>query len=71
VIDLWDRIVWSQPKSPRPTLCSLCFGGIGERDVPLMLWSTDGYCAQFCEDCQEHIMPLLRKRFRRRRTNKA
>lgn len=49
----WHRLVWSRPDVARPALCSYCFAGIGEDDVPLMLWAEDGACAQFCDECQQ------------------
>jgi hypothetical protein len=65
VIDVWDRVVWSKPQSPRPSLCSLCFGGV--EDVPLMLWKADGSCAQFCRECETLIVPSLQRRILQRR----
>ena len=48
----WDHISWGKPDSVRSALCSYCSAGIGENDVPLMLFRDDGHVAQFCDDCQ-------------------
>jgi hypothetical protein len=34
-------------------LCSYCSAGIGEDDVPLILWGPDGSVAQFCDACMQ------------------
>jgi hypothetical protein len=48
----WNHVAWGKPDSPRSALCSYCSAGIGEDDVPLILWSENGYAAQFCAACQ-------------------
>jgi len=47
----WNRVAWGAADAPRSALCSYCSAGIGEDDVPLMLWKEDGSCAQFCDAC--------------------
>jgi len=47
----WNHVTWGRPDSPRSALCSYCSAGIGERDVPLILFKMDGHVAQFCDDC--------------------
>jgi len=49
----WSLVAWGRPDSPRSALCSYCRAGIGEYDVPLMLWKNDGHAAQFCDECVE------------------
>jgi hypothetical protein len=46
-----QRLVWSAPDAVRSPFCSYCFAGIGEDDVPLMMWRPDGSAAQFCDEC--------------------
>lgn len=56
----WRHVVWGRPDSPPSVLCSYCSAllpdACGERsvadDVPLMLFSEEGYGAQFCQRCQ-------------------
>jgi len=48
----WGRVVWSAPDSRIAPICSYCFAGIGEDEVPLMMWKPDGHMAQFCTQCQ-------------------
>jgi hypothetical protein len=47
----WKRVAWGAPDSPQRALCSYCHGGIGEDDVPLMMWGDDGSMMQLCEPC--------------------
>jgi hypothetical protein len=49
----WSRVAWGRPESPRRPLCAYCHAGIGEEEVPLMLWKPDGSGAQFCDECAE------------------
>jgi hypothetical protein len=35
-----------------PETCSYCDAPLPEDGVPLMLSRPDGWCAQFCDDCQ-------------------
>lgn len=48
----WDRVTWGRPDSPRSVLCSYCSTAIGDDDVPLVMWTSENYAAQFCEACQ-------------------
>jgi len=47
----WKHVAWGAPDAPPSALCSYCSGGIGEDDVPLILWKSDGSAAQFCDAC--------------------
>lgn len=47
----WARVAWGKPDEPRAENCSYCGAAIGEDVVPLMMWSEDGYAAQFCDGC--------------------
>ena len=47
----WGRVAWGHPNSPQSVLCSYCFAGIGDDDVPLILAAGDGRVAQFCDSC--------------------
>lgn len=49
----WGRVVWGKPNEPRSEFCSLCFAGIADDDVPLILTKDDGHVAQFCDKCVE------------------
>jgi hypothetical protein len=51
----WSHVTWGKPDSVRSAICSYCSAGIGadEDYVPLMLYSDDGHCAQFCDACMK------------------
>lgn len=49
----FKHIAWGRPDSPPSAICSYCSAGIGEDDVPLILWNDEGWAAQFCDDCME------------------
>lgn len=49
----WKRVAWGRPDSPPRPMCSYCHAGIGDDDVPLMLWREDGSAASFCDACVE------------------
>lgn len=50
----WMAVFWGGPDEPQTTTCSYCDAPLRETEdaVPLMLWNTEGWCAQFCEICQ-------------------
>jgi hypothetical protein len=48
----WRKVTWGRPDSPRSALCSYCSQALGSDDVPLILFTTAGYAAQFCDACQ-------------------
>lgn len=49
----WAQVSWGGPKQRRTEVCSYCDQPLGEEDIPLMLWNEAGWCAEFCEVCQE------------------
>jgi hypothetical protein len=49
----WAKLTWGRPDSPRSALCSYCSAAIGENDIPLILWDSRSYAAQFCVACQK------------------
>lgn len=48
----WLAVSWGGPDAPRSETCSLCEAEIKNNDVPLMMWNEEGWCAQFCMNCQ-------------------
>jgi hypothetical protein len=51
----WAKIIWGAPDAVRTTVCSYCGDPLpefGEDFVPLILWTEEGSCAEFCENCQ-------------------
>jgi hypothetical protein len=49
-------INWSGPKETAPERCSVCEAPFTEDDAPLSAWSTEGWCASFCDACvDKHI----------------
>jgi len=40
---------WGHPDSPQRELCSVCHGKLP--DVPLMMWTREGFMLQFCDAC--------------------
>jgi hypothetical protein len=48
----WLRVSWGAPDEPRAEACSYCDAPLVDGGVPLVLWNADGWCAQFCDDCQ-------------------
>ncbi|HEY7302167.1 MAG TPA: hypothetical protein VH684_30100 [Xanthobacteraceae bacterium] len=49
----WSRVTWGAADAPEGAHCSYldCLAPIGEDDVPLMLWDSEGRGARFCETC--------------------
>jgi hypothetical protein len=45
----WKHVTWGKPDSQPTAICSYCSGGLPP--VPLMLFTHDGHCAQFCDKC--------------------
>lgn len=56
----WDRVTWGRPDSVVSVLCSYCSASIGEDEIPLRVWTSDGHAAQFCEACQERWWGLMK-----------
>jgi hypothetical protein len=48
-------ISWGGPDERRTEICSYCDEPLPDNDdfVPLILTRGDGWCAEFCEKCQE------------------
>jgi hypothetical protein len=44
-------INWQGPDQTPPDRCSFCEAPFTEDDVPLSMWSSEGWCASFCDDC--------------------
>lgn len=49
----WNKVTWGRPDSVVSALCSYCSASIGDDEVPLRVWSKEGFAAQFCDLCQE------------------
>ena len=53
----WQQVSWGGPDEVVTETCSYCEAPLGDMDepdyeVPLILWNKDGWCAQFCIECQ-------------------
>jgi hypothetical protein len=47
---------WEGPDEPPGDRCSFCEAPLKEDDVPLVMWSSEGWTARFCDRCAEkHI----------------
>jgi hypothetical protein len=55
----WNSVAWGRPDSPPRSLCSCCHGALPE--VPLIMWNSQGYTAQFCDDCAEQAFAALKQ----------
>ncbi len=49
----WTAVSWGGPDERVSDACSYCDAPIPDEDMPLILWNADGWCARFCEACQE------------------
>lgn len=49
----WCAVNWGGPDEPRTEVCSYCDAPLDEESVPLILWNREGWCAEFCDQCQE------------------
>jgi len=47
----WSKVKWGGPNERISEHCSYCGEQLGLDDVPLMMWSEAGACAQFCDAC--------------------
>ena len=47
----WDRVNWGRPDSQPSVLCSYCSAVLDDDDVPLIMFTADAHCAQFCGEC--------------------
>jgi hypothetical protein len=51
----WMNVAWGGPDETRTEKCSYCgdkFPSEDEGFVPLILWNSEGWCAEFCDHCQ-------------------
>jgi hypothetical protein len=44
------RINWGGPDEPRTEHCSYCGDALDE-ERGLILWNSEGWCAEFCDHC--------------------
>jgi hypothetical protein len=56
----WDRLTWGRPDSVPTVLCSNCSATLD--DVPLILWTGDGWSVRFCRECGEQAFDALKRR---------
>ena len=49
---VWMKIQWDAPDEIRTSFCSYCDRPLDEDSVPLIIWREDGWCAEFCDDCE-------------------
>ena len=42
---------WEGPDQTPGDRCSFCDAPIGEDDVPVVMWSSEGWTARFCDAC--------------------
>jgi hypothetical protein len=47
-----QKINWGGPEERRTEVCSYCGDRLNEDSVPLILWTSEGWCAEFCDHCQ-------------------
>lgn len=45
-------VSWSGPDETRTLTCSYCDAELRDGGLPLVLWNEDGWCAEFCTECQ-------------------
>ena len=55
----WMAVSWGGPSEPLVRSCSYCDAEIAEDDVPMIMWTSEGFCARFCADCQSRWWGLL------------
>lgn len=53
----WQKVSWGGPNEVPTVTCSYCEAPLPDDcdpdyDIPLILWNEDGWCAQFCIECQ-------------------
>ena len=52
----WMAVSWGGPDEQRTLTCSYCDADLrGDQldgGLPLVLWNEQGWCAEFCTDCQ-------------------
>jgi hypothetical protein len=51
----WTAVSWGGPDQPAATECAVCDAPLPEDDVPLILWSRNGWSARFCAACQQRF----------------
>ena len=53
----WSAVNWGAPDQQRTDRCSYCGDPFPDDEeagdfIPLILWSAEGWCAEFCDHCQ-------------------
>jgi hypothetical protein len=46
-------VTWGRPDSVPTVLCSHCSAVVPDDDIPLILWTEQGYAARFCKPCSQ------------------
>lgn len=55
----WMAVSWGGPDEPITRTCSYCEANIDEDDVPMIMWTNQGFCARFCVACQSRWWGLV------------
>ena len=55
----WMAVSWGGPSEPLTRSCSYCDAELGEDDVPMIMWTSEGFCARFCVACQSRWWGLV------------
>jgi hypothetical protein len=55
----WMAVSWGGPSEPITRTCSYCEANIDEDDVPMIMWTNQGFCARFCVACQSRWWGLV------------
>ena len=50
---------WKGPNETAPDRCSFCEAPFAEDDVPLSMWSTEGWAAAFCDRCADKHVEVV------------
>jgi hypothetical protein len=53
----WSKVNWGGPDQQRTEVCSYCGDALPDQEspnyeIPLILWNSEGWCAEFCGTCQ-------------------
>ena len=55
----WMAVSWGGPGEPLVRQCSYCDAEIDSDDVPMVMWTSTGWRARFCVECQSQWWGLL------------